>query len=182
MSAPGLHMALRLAAAGLLSAVAVPAIAADSSLPSVKAAFAYNFVKLTAWPDARFAGPTSPLQVCVIKGDLMEEPLRASLAGKPAGARMIGVRQVGPDDSFATCHVLYLGTLMAPRYGALMGRAVGKGVLVIDEGAQFSWPDGMIRLYTEQSRMRFEINLEALERARLKVDPRLIRLAKIATR
>lgn len=165
----------------LLAAASGPAWAADLSLPSVKAAFAYNFIKLTAWPDARFVNSNAPLQVCVIKGDLMEEPLRHSLGGKPAGARTVTVQTVGPDDSFSSCRVLYLGTMPIPRYTTLMARAVGKGVLLIDEGSQFSWPDGMIRLYTEQGRMRFELNLEAIERAGLKVDPRLIRLAHIAT-
>jgi hypothetical protein len=182
--------ALRVTLAAALLALTGPAFAAsaggstESSLPSVKAAFAYNFVKLTAWPDARFASASAsaPLQVCVIRGDLMEDPLRTSLAGKPAGARTIGVQTVASDDSFGGCHVLYLGSQIAPRYQTLMNRAVSKGVLVIDEGAQFSWPDGMIRLFAEQSRMRFELNLEALERAGLKVDPRLIRLARIATR
>jgi hypothetical protein len=179
--------ALRASLAAALLALAAPALAtpaapAESSLPSVKAAFAFNFIKLTAWPDTRFAGPGAPLEVCVVKGDSMEDTLRGSLAGKVAGTRTVAVQSVGADDSFASCHVLYLGTQMAPRYAPLMGRAVSKGVLVIDEGPNFTWPDGMIRLFAEQSRMRFELNLEALERAGLKVDPRLIRLARIATR
>lgn len=175
--------AARLLFAAALLALAGPAGAAEAgSLPNVKAAFAYNFVKLTAWPDGRFAGPSAPLNVCVVKGDPMEEALRASLAGKPVGARAVAVLAVSVDENFSVCHALYLGSPLAPRYSALMSRAVAKGVLVIDEGDKFTWPDGMIRLYAEQARMRFELNLEAVERAGLKVDPRLIRLARIATR
>jgi hypothetical protein len=172
-----LRLALALA---LLPAAA--ASAAETSLPSVKAAFAYNFIKLTAWPEARFASATAPLDVCVIKGDPMEDALRESLDGKPAGARTLAVKAVAGEDTFASCHALYLGAQLSPRYGTLMSRAVTHGVLVVDEGAQFSWPDGMLRLFTEQNRVRFELNLDALERAGLKVDPRLIRLARIATR
>lgn len=39
----------------------------------------------------------------------------------------------------------------------------------------------MIRLFPGQNRMRFELNLESFERSGLKVDPRPIRLARIAT-
>ncbi len=179
-----MRLSLRCTVAALLLALSAPASAApaETSLPSVKAAFAFNFIKLTAWPDTRFASAGAPLQVCVIRGDLMEETLRSSLAGKLAGTRTVAVQTVVPDDAFSSCHALYLGTLLAPRYTTLMSRAVARGVLIIDEGPNFSWPDGMIRLFTEQSRMRFELNLEALERAGLKVDPRLIRLARIATR
>ena len=85
------------------------------------------------------------------------------------------------EDSLASCHVLYLGGRSSARNATLMAKVSGKGVLLVDEGPRFSWPDGMIRLFQEQNRMRFELNLESLERSGLKVDPRLIRLARIAT-
>lgn len=81
----------------------------------------------------------------------------------------------------AGCHVLYLGARSAAHNAALMARVRGKGVLIVDDRAPFSWPDGMIRLFPGQNRMRFELNLESFERSGLKVDPRPIRLARIAT-
>ena len=156
--------------------------AAESSVAAVKAAFVYNFVKLVSWPEARLPPGNAPVQVCVIKGDEMEEALRQALAGKLAGTHPIQVLPVGADDGFAACHALYLGSRTASRNATLMARAAGRGVLVVDEGPRFTWPDGMIRLFQEQNRMRFELNLESFERAGLKVDPRLIRLARIAQR
>lgn len=167
-------------AVALLAAAPPVAAGAEASLPSVKAAFVFNFIKLVAWPEHRFESDATPIQVCVLRGDAMEPALRQSLAGKLAGARAIEVETV-TGDAVANCHVLYLGTHLSGRYGELMSRVSGKGVLVIDEGEQFTWPDGMIRLFLEQSRVRFELNLESLERAGLKVDPRLIRLARIAS-
>lgn len=171
-----------LLAAALLALAPALTGAAESSGPSVKAAFVYNFIKLVSWPEARLPAGSAPVQVCVIKGDEMEPALRQVLAGKLAGSHPIQVTPVSTEDGFAGCHVLYLGTRTASRNAALMGRVAGKGVLVVDEGQRFSWPDGMIRLFQEQNRMRFELNLESFERAGLKVDPRLIRLARIAER
>lgn len=164
----------------LATSPALPAI--ESSGPSVKSAFVYNFIKLVSWPEARLAAGNSPIQVCVIKGDEMEPALREVLAGKLAGSHPLQVISVGADDNLDTCHVLYLGSRTASRSATLMARVSGKGVLLIDEGPRFNWPDGMIRLFQEQNRMRFELNLESLERSGLKVDPRLIRLARIAQR
>jgi len=173
----------RAAAAALLLVLAQPAgSAVDTSLPQVKAAFVFNFIKLVSWPDRRFEGDNAPVQVCVLRGDAMEPALRQSLGGKMAGERPVEVIAVGGDESLAPCHVLYLGSQASTRYPSLMARVAGKGVLLVDEGEQFTWPDGMIRLFLEQSRVRFELNLDALERAGLKVDPRLIRLARIASR
>lgn len=173
-------------AAALLAAAALPlragAEAAAPTLAAIKAAFVYNFVKLVSWPDRRFDSDSAPVRVCVVRGDEMLEALRQSISGKLVGTHPVEVSAVSAEDSFADCHVLYLGAVLAGRYAPLEGRAAGKGVLVIDEGLQFTWPDGMIRLFQEQNRMRFELNLEAVERSGLRLDPRLIRLARIATR
>lgn len=165
----------------LLLAPGPLAAAAESSLPSVKAAFVFNFIKLVSWPEARLPSGSGIVQVCVIRGDEMEAALRQALQGKLAGTHPIQVVSLGAEDNLAPCHVLYLGGRSTARNAALMARVSGKGVLLVDEGPRFSWPDGMIRLFQEQNRMRFELNLEAFERSGLKVDPRLIRLARIAT-
>lgn len=168
--------------AALLLAPGPLGAAAETSLPSVKAAFVFNFIKLVSWPEARLPASGGTVQVCVIKGDEMEGALRQALQGKHAGQHPIEVAVMDPEANLASCHVLYLGARSAARNAALMARVSGKGVLLVDEGARFTWPDGMIRLFQEQNRMRFELNLESLERSGLKVDPRLIRLARIATR
>lgn len=155
---------------------------ADGALTAVKAAFVFNFIKLVSWPDARVPAPSTPLRVCVLRGDTMEDALRQALANKAVGTHPLEITPVGTDEDYAACHVLYLGPQGSPRYSALMARAAGKGVLVVDEGPQFSWPDGMIRLFLEQNRVRFELNLESFERSGLVVDPRLVRLARIAPR
>lgn len=175
----------RLLAAALalgLVGLATPAAASDPQLPAVKAAFVFNFIKLVNWPESRVPDAAAPLRVCVLRSDAMEEPLRQILGTKSVGLHPLEVASMSQDEDFAPCHVLYLGPQAASRYPALMARTSGKGVLLIDEGPQFTWPDGMIRLFLEQNRVRFELNLEALERAGLAVDPRLVRLARVAPR
>ncbi|HUR39872.1 MAG TPA: YfiR family protein [Verrucomicrobiae bacterium] len=170
----------RLAALLLAVAPGLASPAESSTLPAVKAAFVFNFIKLVSWPESRLPAGGATVQVCALRGDEMEPALRQALNGKMTGSHPIQVQMMDPGDNLSTCHVLYLGNPSAR--SALMARVGGKGVLLVDEGQQFSWPDGMIRLFQEQNRMRFELNLDSLERAGLKVDPRLIRLARIATR
>lgn len=175
-------------AAGLLLALlaeAAPAQPDDETekLAAVKAAFVYNFIKLVGWPQARLDGALAPIHVCVIQGDAMDESLRHSLQHKTFDGHALQVLPLPlAAADLLDCHVLYLGAAQQPQYAALMARAVERGVLVIDEGASFSWPDGMIRLFLDQGRVHFELNPQAVERAGLKLDPRLIRLARIATR
>lgn len=167
-------------AAALVAALsAPPAVAAGTSLPAVKAAFLFNFIKLVDWPKERFAGDSAPLRICVLREDEMLHALRTSISGKLAGTHPIEIAEVFGDENLAVCHVLFLGDEAAERYVVLMKRVANKGVLVVDEGSQFTLPDGMIRLFLEQSRVRFELNLGAMERGGLRVDPRLVRLARL---
>lgn len=171
-----------------LAGLCPPAVAAQdapppATLPAVKAAFVYNFIKLVTWPEARLAAGEAPIAVCLVDGEAMDEALRLALDGKSVEGHPVRVeRLAAAGDELAGCHVLYLDAAHQSRYPALMAKAAGKGVLVVDEGSNFTWPDGMIRLFADQGRVRFELNLQAVERAGLKIDPRLIRLARIATR
>lgn len=164
----------------VLASPAAPA--QEELLPSVKAAFVFNFIKLVSWPAPRFAGAVAPVEVCVQKGDAMQAALQESLEGRAVGPRAIRVAVVDGSADLGACHVLYLGAQFEPRYEPLMAAAAGQGVLLVDEGRRFSWPHGMIRLFLDGPRMRFELNLQSVERAGLKIDPKLIRLAQIAAR
>jgi hypothetical protein len=62
---------------------------------------------------------------------------------------------------------------------ALNDQLKDKNVLSIGEAEQFLWTGGVIRFYEEDNRVRFEINLEAANLARLKISSKLLRLAKI---
>jgi len=172
---------LLLVATLALAAASTPARAQEATLlPAVKAAFVYNFIKLVSWPDRRFARPDSPLEVCVLPGEAMLAPLQQALGGKTVEGRAIRVASPDSAEDRSQCHVLYLGAAFEARYRSLMAGLGANGVLLVDEGRSFSWPDGMIRLFVDEQRIRFELNLLAVERAGLKIDPRLIRLARIA--
>ena len=79
------------------------------------------------------------------------------------------------------CDLLFIGTAHSAQRAQWLDRLANSPVLVVDEGAEFAWPNGMIRLHAEGARFRFEVNPTAIERAGLKLDPRLLRLADIAT-
>jgi hypothetical protein len=54
-------------------------------------------------------------------------------------------------------------------------------VLTIGDVDQFAELGGMINLTTEDKRIRFEVNVQAIERAGLKAGSQLLRLARIVT-
>jgi hypothetical protein len=54
-------------------------------------------------------------------------------------------------------------------------------VLTVGDMDQFAQRGGMINLTTEENRIRFEINVKAIERVGLKASSQLLRLARIVT-
>lgn len=175
---------IALVAMMMLAAAPIAAEAQDATAvpaDALRAAFVYNFIKLVSWPEGRFSKAADPVRVCTLADDPVQSSLARELNGKRVGARPVQV-QAAAIGATRACHVIFLGAAMESRYEELMSRVSGPGVLLIDEGQAFTWPSGMIRLFSDDARMRFELNLAAVEQAGFKVDPRLIRLARIATR
>ena len=152
-----------------------------ASEEQVKSAFVFNFAKLLTWPDASFESDAAPFRICTLGSDPSGRWLAAALEGKKAGARALEHSVIEVDQSEG-CHLVYLGSAMEKRLVELTTQLSGQGVLLVDEGPEFAWPNGMIRLFQEDGRFRFEMNLAAFETAGLRVDPRMIRLARIASR
>ncbi len=59
-----------------------------------------------------------------------------------------------------------------------LARLKGTPVLTVGETEQFVKENGMIGFCLEDNKIRFEINLESAERAKLKISARLLALAK----
>lgn len=181
-----LHFAPALLAIASVFATSVSQ-AQDANADQIRAAFVYNFVKLVSWPTSRFESPEQPLHLCLIADDPTQPALSGLLADKQASERGISIVLIdreklgASNDQRAYCHAVFLGESLEPDYPQIMNALSGPGVLLIDEGSRFSWPNGMIRLFSEGEYIRFELNLKAMELAQLTVDPKLIRLARFAT-
>ena len=52
-------------------------------------------------------------------------------------------------------------------------------MLTVSDAAGFAKAGGMIELFIEEDRMRFAVNVDALERAHVRLSSRVLALAKI---
>ncbi len=75
--------------------------------------------------------------------------------------------------------VLIVGAGHAENTGDII-KALGQAsVLTIGDDENFTEEGGMIRFYIEDRKERFEINLDATERAKLQMSSKLLKLAKV---
>jgi len=76
------------------------------------------------------------------------------------------------------CQILFLGIADKKLVSATLAKLNGSPVLTVGESVNFTQDGGMIRFLLEDNKVRFEINLEATEHAKLKISARLLALAK----
>jgi hypothetical protein len=165
----------------LIFVLALPCgVGADSAAAeySVKAAFLFHFAQFVEWPREAFTDAGAPLTYCTVGQDPFQGTLDASLSGKTVDGRALRVLHLKTAQDVQGCHVVYLGAAEKKSIPTTLASLKGKPVLTVGETEQFVADGGMIGFSLEGNKIRFEINLDAAEKAKLKISSRLLSLAK----
>jgi hypothetical protein len=158
---------------------AISAQTAPSNEYAVKAAFLYHFAQFVDWPDGTFPQADSPLVYCTIGEDPFHGALEASLLGKKMDGHPFQVghaRQIG--DDLQACNVLFIGEKEKGILPEVLANLKGRPVLLVGESDRFVQDGGMIGFCLEANKIRFEVNMESAEKAKLKISAKLLALAK----
>ncbi len=148
-----------------------------ASADEVKAAFLFNFLKFVEWPSD--AGPSAaPLAIGVLGNDGVEESLRSVTRGKSVAGRQLTVKHLTSGDDVTRVHLLFVGSADRTRMADVLRRVDGFAVLTVSDVERFCQSGGVIALAMEENRVRFDVNLDAAERGRLKVSSKLLSLAR----
>lgn len=154
-------------------------LAAAHSEGEIESAMLYNFTKFVEWPARALGASGTPVVVGVLGNDRLFPVLEAMLRNKTFYGHPIAVHRLDSSADMNSCAVLLVGA-SDPKAIARIVQSVGRSpVLTIGECVQFSRLGGVIAFIPEGSRIRFEINLDAAERAGLQVSSKLLRLAAV---
>ncbi len=144
----------------------------------LKAAFEFNFVKFTEWPEDMLAAG-APLTMCVFDDRLLAVALERTVSGHTIGGHELRVSSLGPGDSARACHVVDVGGLKPKARADLLADLKRTAVLTVSDAPVFARQGGIAELYAEGNQIRFAVNLAAAQRARLKLSAKLLSLAKL---
>jgi hypothetical protein len=168
---PLLTCAASLLAAALL--LHTPAARAQADERALKAAYLFNFIQFTQWP----VPPDEPFRLCVLGRTPLDEQL-AKLEGKQVlGGLHIAVRHLGPRESFAGCHALYLDDSQRGQADEVLNRLAGAPVLTVTDSDGLADKGMMIEIHKREARLGFEVNLKVARRANLAFSARMLKLA-----
>jgi YfiR/HmsC-like len=144
----------------------------------VKAAFIFHFAQLVDWPEETQTGEANSLFLCTIGEDPFQGALESTVAGKPVGNKIIRIRHLEPAEDMQACQILFFGRAQSKRIPTLLSNLHNAPVLTVGESAGFLGAGGMICFVLDQNNVRFGINLDAAEAAKLKIGSRLLLLAQ----
>jgi hypothetical protein len=144
----------------------------------VKAAFLYNFLKFVDWPAQSFANDSSPFIIGVVGNDTFNSTIDQAVSGKTANGRPIVIKRFASSKALTYCHILFISPSERDRFRQILG-TTGSGVLTVSETDGFTQIGGIVNFTLVDSKVRFEINQSAAERAGLKISAKLLSLARV---
>jgi hypothetical protein len=160
----------------VLSLAPIAASAQSAPEAVLQAAFLYNFAKFTVWPEE--PAPAGPLKICVLGATAVADALDGTVKGRPVDGREVVVVRARLGE-LRQCHLLYVTGPDANRWRQVIDEVKGAPVLTVSDREQFAQSGGIAGLFVEVGKMKFAINVEAAQRAGLRISSRLLGLAKI---
>jgi hypothetical protein len=177
----GLLSAVTMSLASLILGGSGLEVAADGNASSeyqVKAAFLFHFAQFVDWPAEAFKGADSPLTYCTLGEDPFHGALEATLNGKMIGARPVRVLHFRQVQAIQECQIVFIGTPEKKLVATMLANLSTSPILTVGDSEDFVQGGGMIGFFLEDNKVRFDINLDAAEHAKLKISARLLALAK----
>ena len=155
----------------LVGTFATQAQAADKP-DKIKCAFLLNFTKYVSWP-----GGSGDFVIGVVGKDPFDGVLDKIVAGKKAGDRPIKTAYLAADasaDELKKCSIVFVNTDIGP----VLAKIGSAPVLTVGDTADFAKNKGMIGLIAT-TKINLEINNKQAEAAKLKINAKLLQMAKI---
>jgi hypothetical protein len=164
--------------AAVVVALRCPLVAASGgplTEPQAKASLLFNIAAFVEWPP-NVLGPADRLGICVAGDPDVLAALRA-YEGRQLEGRIVTSRAIGDDDDTAGCHILFVSA-SHERFD-MVHRLADRPVMTVGDAPEFARQGGALRVFFEQSRLRFEINTTTVARTRLRVSSKMLGLARL---
>ncbi|MHC4182693.1 MAG: YfiR family protein [Planctomycetota bacterium] len=143
----------------------------------IKAAFVYKFAKFVEWPSNVFEDVTDPLTLCMLGEDPMGDALKF-IKGKTIKGRQLSVKRIMSVEDSEQCNIIFVSKSEKDPL-TILNKIKNKNILSISDTKGFAHRGGIINLIKIEDMIRFEINVDAAQRAKLKISSKLLNLAVI---
>ena len=175
-------LVLGLGVAGLMAGgTALRAESASGALSDyqVKAAYLYYFTTFVEWPPESFAQTGDAIVIGILGDDPFGAILDDTLRGKSVNNRKLVVKRFASVKDARDSHILFICASEQDRVPSILKALDGAAVLTVGDLDSFATRGGQIAFHTIDKKVRFDINVAAVERARIKISAQLMKLGRI---
>ena len=172
--------AKRLHALGLLLVLLATPLqaAAQPSEYELKAIFVYKLATYISWPPSA-ADARRPFVIAILGRDPFGRIIDDVVRGENVNGRRVLVKRVSRAEEALECDVLFVSSSEKSNVARILQEVRDAPVLTVADMDQFAQAGGMINLVNDQRRIRFEVNVSAIDRAGFKAASQLLALARI---
>jgi len=149
--------------------------ASTTSEQALTMAFLYNFLKFAEWPEGLVTGE---LTLCVTDSATFGQELDA-ISGRSAQNKSVRIKRIELSESPRECQLLFISDEEKPvRIREWLKNSANMPILMVGSNGEFLDMGGMIVLIDDGSRLQFEVNLERVKHAGLKLNAQLLKIAR----
>ena len=152
--------------------------AGSPSENQLKVAYLYNFTKFVKWPEHAFANQQVPFHLCVLGQDPFG-PLLDILSKKKVRGRALFVKRLSEPQTTTTCHLLFISSSKSSRLAGIFNTIQHKPILTVGDRPNFANQGGMVNFVREGDSLRFEINRQAAQQAKLKISSKMLQIGNV---
>ena len=145
----------------------------------IKAAFLFNFAKFVEWPPGNSGRAGDPMTICIVGEDPFGNILDEFTTGKTVNDRRVLITRLKPGEDLKGCQIAFISSMERDQLKSVFQNANRAHVLTVGESAGFAALGGVIDFIREENKVHFEVNVDAAQRANLKISSKLLSLAKI---
>ncbi len=160
-----------------LCLVSTPHVLAQErpSEDQVKAAYLFNFGRFIR----RAAGSqqTSTFDLCVIGRDSIAQILETTATNQQIADRSVQIKRFENPPDARGCAIVFIGQSEASRLDKDLAALKGSDALTVSDIPQFMAHGGMLEFLIQSNRVRFSVNLDAVNRTNLQLGSELLRVA-----
>ena len=163
----------------MISSLTLPAQTTIAREYQVKAVFIFNFTQFVDWPSTSFSSEDAPLVIAVSGENPFGSFLGEMISGEKVKGHPVLIQYYAPTEEIKPCHILFVGFSDPKKSKQVISALKDRSILTISDQPGFLIQGGMVKLFTKNNNVRFEINPEVAKAAGLVLSSKLLRLAQI---
>jgi hypothetical protein len=135
-----------------------------------------NFARFIEWPASALTSPRAPIDICVFAPNPFSDALDCTLQSETVGEHPLVAREVRRAAESVGCHLLFISAAAETRGEAAFWEA-GPHTITVVESPQFQQMGAAVTFVLERGRVRFNVNLRAVEERGIRISARMLHLA-----